>query len=205
MELIAEFILANATFFPWILFFSLLLAGCSIPISIDILLVLTAFLAATLFADSAIFLFILFTIGCIFSAWIAYWIGRLSSEQLKRLSFFAKMLSPERQVKIERYYQKWGFWTFLSARFIPFGVRNCFFMFSGMSKISFTRFILFDAIACTIWSTVFFFLFYRLGQNYELLLSHLKMINLCIFAAFSVTVIGIICYKLSARKRKTLE
>ena len=205
MEHIGEFILAHATFFPWILFFSLLLAGCSLPISIDLLLVLTAFLSATLFSHKGPFLFILFTLGCIFSAWIAYWIGRLSSGQLKRFSFFSKMLTLERLNTINHYYQKWGFWTFLFARFIPFGVRNCFFMFSGIAKISFPRFILFDAIACTIWSTAFFSLFYRLGQNYETLLSHLKMINLCIFTAFSVTVISIICYKLSAGRRKTVE
>jgi|JI9StandDraft_1071089.scaffolds.fasta_scaffold07006_4 membrane-associated protein len=202
MHALADFILLHASSFPWILFFSLLLAGCSIPISIDLLLVLTAFLSATLFEEQAPLLFGLFTLGCILSAWIAYWIGRLSVGPLKKLAFFSKMLTDERQQKILHYYRKWGFWSFLIARFIPFGVRNCFFMFSGMWKISFTRFVLFDGIACIIWSTIFFFLFYRLGQNHEVLLSHLKIINLCIFAAFSVTVIVVICYKWSARRKK---
>src|SRR5262249_36255657 len=89
--------------------------------------------------------------------------------------------------------------TLIVGRFIPFGVRNCIFMSSGMSKMHFGKFALMDALACTIWSGTLFYLFLTLGQNYTTLCHHLKKFNLLLFTAFSVTVIGFIWYK--ARKK----
>jgi membrane protein DedA with SNARE-associated domain len=57
-----------------------------------------------------------------------------------------------------------------------------------------------DALACLVWCSTCFYLFLTLGQNYETIWYYLKAFNLLIFAAFSVTVIGIIWYK--GRKKK---
>jgi membrane protein DedA with SNARE-associated domain len=75
-------------------------------------------------------------------------------------------------------------------------------MTSGMSKLHFGKFIFMDAIACTLWCSSAFYLFFTLGQNYETVWHYVKNFNLFIFAAFSVTVIGIIWYK-SRKKTRT--
>jgi membrane protein DedA with SNARE-associated domain len=72
-------------------------------------------------------------------------------------------------------------------------------MSSGMSRVPFIKFVLWDGIACALWSTVCFFLYYTLGKNIDALYARVKIANLIIFLGFSVTVIGIIWYK----RRKT--
>jgi membrane protein DedA with SNARE-associated domain len=109
----------------------------------------------------------------------------------------------ERLEKIQRFYSKHGLWTLLLGRFIPFGIRNCIFMSSGMSRVSFMKFAFWDLLACLAWSSVSFYCFYLLGQNYHILFSHLKVINMVIFLAFSVTVIGFIWYK--RRKKRAIQ
>lgn len=188
---------------PWMLFGLVLLAGVNFPISIDLLLIASAVISATVFPEKVGIFFAAFTFGCICSAWIAYWIGRKLGGSLLKFKFFSKILNAKRILQISQFYQKYGFWTFLVGRFIPFGVRNCLFMSSGISQMSFVRFVCFDFIACSIWSSLFFFLFYRMGQNYDMLMTHIKIFNICIFAAFSVTVISLICYKIKKKNKPT--
>ena len=195
MEAIIQWVLGHAEQAHWFIFGAILLAGFNIPISADILIVLSGFLAATVVPDHLLHLYLAIFLGCYFSAWIAYWFGRLLGKRFCRYRWFSKLMPPARLEKIQLFYRKYGFWTLLVGRFIPFGVRNCIFMSSGMSRVSFLKFALWDLFACLTWSTTSFYIFYILGQNYERLFNHLKTLNMFIFLAFSVTVITVIWYK----------
>jgi membrane protein DedA with SNARE-associated domain len=127
--------------------------------------------------------------------------GRFVGRKLLLSPFFSKFINTQRIEKIERFCQKYGPITYIVVRFIPFGVRNCLFLSAGFSRVSFWRFALFDAIGCFLWSSLLFFGCLSLGSNYEALLSHVKILNICLFSAFSVTVITFICYKLGKRKK----
>ncbi len=181
------------SFAPWIIFSLTLLAGLSLPISIDILITLTALLAANYLPEKAYLLFSLFTIGCIFSAWISYSIGR----------FFGRFIKPEKTEKVAAFYKKFGFLAFFICRFIPFGVRNAFFMSSGASKVSFRKFALFDSLACAIWSTIFFTTIYKLGQNFDSVLTHLKHLNIVIFSLFAIGVISFFIYRFYKQRKSS--
>lgn len=199
-----KYVIAYQDQAPLILFLLILLAGANVPISVDIILIIAAFLAATILPEKVLLLFLAFNFGCIFSAWIAYWIGRKLGDSLLSRPFFSKVIPKARVQKISLFYAKYGIWTFIIGRFIPFGVRNCLFMASGMSKMQFSKFILFDFIACTLWSSLFFFGLYRIGHNFDTLINHLKIINIGLFALFSVAVITFICYKLRRRQNANL-
>ncbi len=195
-----NFIMENRSYAPWITFGLILLAGFNFPISIDVIMIVSAFLAATTLTEQTITLYLSIFVGAYFSAWIAYWLGRTIGNKLFKFRWFSKILTQERLKKINLFYDKHGFFTLLFGRFIPFGIRNCIFMTTGMSHSNFRKFALRDCIACFIWSATCFYSFYTLGVNYQILLNHFKIINLSIFSAFSVTVIGVICYK--KRKNK---
>lgn len=184
------------------LFGAALLAGLNVPISIDLLMIISAVLAATIIPSHLLHLFLAMFIGCALSAWLAYWMGRLVGPKLLRIRFISKVLSPKRMKKIRTFYDKKGSFALILGRFIPFGVRNGLYMTSGMSKMSFPKFILWEGIACSVWSLATFTLYYNLGKNIPALYSRVKMINILIFAALSVTVIGIIWYK---KKKNTKE
>lgn len=201
MEKLLAFVHQHAHHAHYAIFCSALLAGLNIPISIDLLMIISAILAATIIPENAPKLFLAIYLGCMFSAWIAYWIGRTIGPALQKVSFFSKILSPKKIENIKKFYEKRGIFALIIGRFIPFGVRNGLFMSSGMSRISFFKFMLWDALALTLWSCACFFLYYTLGKNIDALYSRVKIVNLFIFLGFCVTVIGFIWYK----KRKPTD
>jgi len=201
MEFFKEFIQSHAHIAHWYLFGAILLAGFNIPISADLLIFLAALLAATIIPEHTVLLFSFLLAGCYLSALIAYFVGRFLGTSLMHKKWFAKIFSEARLQKIRAYYEKHGVWVLILGRFIPFGVRNCIFMSSGMSRLSLKKFMLIDAIGCTAWFTSLFFLFFTLGKNAEFLLAQLKIFNLFIFIGFGVTVIALIWYK-RRKKRK---
>ena len=201
MEYLTDWIAQHANYAHWYLFVAILLAGFNLPFSIDVLVLVSAFLAATIVPEHTGILFFCILFGCYFSALCSYWVGRICGNYLLHWRFFAKLLSSERREKMQGFYKKYGLLSLMLGRFIPFGVRNCLFMSSGMSKVHFGKFMLMDALACSVWCSLFFYAFYKLGQNRDVLWEYLKTFNLLIFAAFSVTVIGAIWYK-SRKKGK---
>lgn len=198
-----DWIVQHALHAHWYIFLAILLAGFGIPISVDILVVIAGFLAATIAPEHFWHFYGAIFIGCYLSACIAYWIGRLLGKKLCGWKSFSRLFPPQRLEKIQHFYARYGFWTLFIGRFIPFGVRNGIFMSSGMSRVPFLKFALRDLVSCFIWSTVAFYSFWTLGHNYQLLMSHLKLVNAIIFGAFSVTVIGYIWYK--RRKKPAIE
>jgi len=203
MENLIEFITEQAPHAHWYLFAGILLAGANVPISIDVMVIIAALLASQIIPEKTPHLFLSIFLGSMLSAWIAYWMGRLLGTQLSKWSYFAKLLSQERLLKIQSFYAKYGLLTLIIGRFIPFGVRNCIFMTTGMSHTSFKKFIWQDAIACLLWSSTAFYFFYTLGQNYQTLLEHLKIINIVLFSTFGLILISVIGYKKLVKKRKT--
>ena len=201
MESIIQFISAHAHHAHWYIFIGLLLAGFNIPISIDAVMVLSAILASTFVPEHKEILYISVLFGATFSAWIAYTLGRVIGKKLTHTRPFSSLLTPERIRKMEGFYQKYGIWTFIIGRFIPFGVRNCIFLTSGMSRMPFKTFALRDALGCFIWTTTIFSLVYMVGQNFASIWHTVKTLNIILFSAFSVTVIGVIWYKLKKKKK----
>lgn len=201
MEGIITFLTAHSALSPVIVFGLILLAGLNIPISIDVLLVFSAVGSATYMPHMFWPLYIAFVTGCIASASLSYCIGRFCGNRLNRIWVFNKLLNEERVAKMSHFYHKYGFWTFLVGRFIPFGVRNGFFLSQGVTKIPYRKFLLYDTIACLIWATTFFFTLFSLGQNYDTVLPYLKRVNLLIFSVFAVIVVLIFGYKRLFKKR----
>lgn len=200
MQNIIEFIAQHSNYAPWMAFGMIILAGFNIPFSIDVIMIVSAVLAATTIPEHTYTLYFSILIGAYFSAWIAYGVGRTLGRKLLRLRWFSKILHEQRLTRVGAFYDKHGFLTLLLGRFVPFGVRNCIFMTAGMSHSHFGKFAMRDVVACSVWTTVCFAAFYNLGLNYQILIERVKTINIIIFLAFSVTVIVLVWYK--KRKKK---
>ncbi len=203
MNGIVEWITSYAQHAHWLLFGLTLLAGVNLPVSIDLVLFCAAFLSARFVPEHTVLLFLSTLLGCYLSGWCGYWFGRLLCPYLAKVRVFSWLLKVERLEKVRKFYEKWGAPAYIIGRFIPFGVRNCLFMSSGLSKAPFKRFALIDAVGCSLWCSTMFFLFYTLSRNYEVLWHYLKVFNLVIFLFFGVTVIAIIWYKSRKKRRDT--
>ncbi len=201
MSSLSEILIKHADHAHFWVFGCAILAGCNIPVSIDLLILLSAFLAAVVIPEHLWHLLLSVWIGCYLSAWCSYGMGRFLGRHLERFKWFRKILPKEKIEKIRNFYGRYGLWTLVFGRFIPFGVRNCIFMTTGMSRVRFFKFITMDALACSLWVLTTFSIFYHLSHHYELIWKYLKAFNAIIFVAFGVTVISLLWYKRRKRSR----
>jgi len=205
MESLTPLLFSHAPYAHWIVFGALMLAGFNVPISEDLLIILSATIAATIVPENTLKLFVAVFLGCYLSDWVCYWIGRKLGENLWKWRWFAKTVQPKRLEQVRQYYAKYGIRTLLIGRFIPFGVRNCLFLTAGMGKMHFGKFILSDGIACLSSNTALFALAFTLSRHYDELLASVKTFNLFLLLFFVVTGISIFWYKKRKKTQKRID
>ncbi len=98
MQPIIDFIVQHSSYAPWMTFILILLAGLNLPISLDAIIVLSAFLAATTIPEHTLPLYFSILIGAYFSAWVSYWVGRTVGTKLLKLRYFAKRDGKRNQI-----------------------------------------------------------------------------------------------------------
>jgi membrane protein DedA with SNARE-associated domain len=177
MESIITFACAHAHSAHWIFFLLLMLAGLNIPISEDLILIVSGALASTCIPNETLFLYGWVFAGCWLSAWEAYAIGRFLGPKVYDIRWFKHLVTPSRINRLHHYYEKFGVFTFIVGRFIPGGVRNALFMTAGLGKMPFLTFILRDGFACLISTSILFSIGYSLGNNYEAVFHYIKTYN----------------------------
>lgn len=145
----------------------MILTGFNIPISEDLLIVLGGVWSASFVPHKAIHIWLCLFIGAYLADMVAYWTGRLLGKKLLVWRFFKDIITEQRLEKIHKFYDKYGLFSFLIGRFIPFGVRNCLFISAGMGKMTFKRFLLIDGIASFVSTSVGFSIIYFLDRRYH--------------------------------------
>lgn len=200
MDAILAFISSYCSYWPLVCFFALLLAGFNLPISEDLLIVMSALITVQE-PGSLIPNYIGLYAGIFVSDCISYWFGRLLGSGVLKMKFLTRALSEDKRKKIIRKLDKHGFLTFVVTRFIPFGMRNALFMTSGFIKLNFARFMLFDSIAAVCSSATLYGLVLLVGERAQ---QGFKVIGIILF----VVVWGFVMVKLarkmvaSRKKRK---
>lgn len=185
MDAILVFISTYIHYWPLVCFCALLLAGFNIPVSEDVMIVMSSLVAAH---DGKLLLpnYIGLYAGIYASDLINYWFGRILGSKLLNWKLVSKKLTPRRIQKIVGQLEKHGFLTYVVTRFIPFGVRNTLFMTSGMVHFSFAKFMLFDAVAAVISSSTLYFLVFFIG---EVAADNLRILGYILFVLFVIAVI----------------
>jgi membrane-associated protein len=190
METLLQWLTMHADNAHFIIFGLLMLAGFSLPISEEVMLILSGVLASSVIPDHTFHLFTAVFLGCYFSDWIAYWLGRSIGERLYRVKWLSFALSRERVSKLQSFYNQYGFLTLFVGRFIPFGIRNGLFMIAGIGKMHFGKFVITDGIGCLIFSALLFYLAFSFGKNYETLCKILDTSNIIIFVLFVISMVA---------------
>jgi membrane protein DedA with SNARE-associated domain len=158
------FIRQYISFFPPVAFISLLLAGLNFPISEDLIIITGALLshgrrANIVYNLAAIYL------GAIISDFFVYWVGTKVQKGTSNLKFFSRPASGKALERMHHYLDKYGIFTFIVGRFIPFGVRNTLFFTAGFFRLKLRVFALYDIIAAMISINTLFFLAYNFGDD----------------------------------------
>lgn len=203
METFISFICDNAHDAYWIMFLLLMLAGFNFPISEDAMLLIGGMIASTCIPEHWLQLFIWIWLGCYFSAWEAYWVGRLLGPKLYNFRWFSHVITPVRIAKINYFYEKFGIFTFIVGRFCPGGVRNCLFMTAGLGRMPFGKFIARDGFACFISSNTLFHIGYQFGENHDLLLHYFRTYQHVVLFIIGGLISGLVTFFFFKKKYKS--
>jgi len=199
MESLIEYIQANVVMAPYLIFGLLFLAGFNIPVSEDVMIFISAILAAKN-PEYMPHLFIGVFLGAYISDLICYSVmGRVLGNKIFKMKLFASMASPEKIDKVHSFYEKYGIITLVLGRFIPFGVRNALFLTAGLGKMNAWKFALSDLFACTLSTVSFFWLYYTYGNT---VIEYVKKGNIIIFSIAAILAIGIIIKKKTSKPLK---
>lgn len=190
IESFTQWICDHSQYAHLIFFFLLLLAGLNIPISEDIILLAGGMISATCIPEHSVRMWIWLYLGCIFSAWEAYWLGRKLGPKLYHIRWFSRFITPSRVEKLHFYYEKYGIWTFIIGRFLPGGVRNGLFITSGLGKMPFGIFLLRDCTACLFSTLVLFSLGHFFAENWSLLYQYFKTFDEIILSLIFLIIIS---------------
>ena len=173
-------------FFPLLALVCLLLAGLNIPMSEDLIIITGAILCRR---DPHILVPTLLAIyaGVIISDYMVYWIGTRIRKGVSKSKTITKVLTKKRFDTLRYYLDKFGIFTFIVCRFIPFGVRNSLFMASGILNLRLRLFSLYDITAAAISMNTLFFLVYFLGEQIEKPFKTAGLILFCVL-------IGSLCF-----------
>lgn len=177
---IKELLLGMVPYTQYISFGLLVLSGLSLPISEDIVFILSASIAATAAPENRVIIFIGCFLGAITGDTVAYFLGRYGLNKILFNKFFErfKIINREKiEGKIDRmreYFNRYGRKTIFFGRFIPFGARNAIFMTCGLIRMKFLKFILTDLAALTCTSAILFSLGYTFGNKYEIIFPYLQ-------------------------------
>lgn len=202
MESIIAFFSNYFTYWPLVCFFSLLLSGFNLPISEDVLIVISALIS---YEDRSLLIpnYIGLYAGIYASDIISYWLGRMIGNGVLKLKLISKSLTPKRVAFISNKLEKHGFLTFIVTRFIPFGMRNVLFMTSGFTKLPFPKFLLFDGIAAIISSTTLYALVLFIGESAK---EGFKILGIILFVLiWGILTVLIIKKFVDHKKKKKME
>jgi len=152
--------------FPYLgIFLLLILGGIGLPFPEDATLILSGFLMAHDVIKPLPAFFVIYP-SLLLADFSLYSIGKKYGRMLVEHKRLQKIISPDRLVKIEKKFQKWGSWfVFLGRHFI--GFRAQVFLVAGMMRIPAAKFILADATSALVTIALMVGIGYAGGQGIQ--------------------------------------
>ncbi len=186
----------NVDVTPFYTFGLLVLSGLNLPISEDLLIIISGFLAAK-YPQDLIQLFLGVYLGTFTGDAVCFVMGWKLGPKLLKINFFKKIFSKDRLKMADNYFKKYGLLTMMIGRFIPFGFRNAMYFSIGMSDHKFKRFVWMDLIACLFSNATLFFLSFSFGVS---MLTYIKKMDTLILILIIATVIFLVIFNMITKR-----
>lgn len=192
---------ADAAYFLFVL---LLLSGLFLPVSEDLTIIVGGLISSHCGEGGSFIVLIFFFVwlGSLLSAWEAYWIGRLIGPKIFTFPVVHYFIKPRHIRRAEELLTKYGIYSFFIARFFPGGVRNGFFFTCGLTRMPFHRFIVRDALAGTVTTSVLFSIGFFFGANIDALIHNVTRVDEIGIGIAVLIIIGFIVYYYRKIKKK---
>lgn len=186
-------------------FFLILIENVFPPIPSEVILLFSGFFSS--YTSLSVFYMILAsTLGSFLGAIILYYIGKIfNKERLKKIvnGRLGKILFlKENDIdKADEWFDNKGNKSVFFCRFVPI-VRSLISIPAGMSEMPMRKFIIYTICGSMIWNTVLICLGYRLGSNWEYVLTILDKYQMLVIVIL-VIIFGYVIIKFYRKKRKS--
>ncbi len=186
-------------------FFLILIENVFPPIPSEVILLISGFFSS--YTSLSVFYMILAsTLGSFLGAIILYYIGKIfNKERLKKIvnGRLGKILFlKENDIdKADEWFDNKGNKSVFFCRFVPI-VRSLISIPAGMSEMPMGKFIIYTICGSMIWNTVLICLGYRLGSNWEYVLTILDKYQMLVIVIL-VIIFGYVIIKFYRKKRKS--
>ncbi len=186
-------------------FFLILIENVFPPIPSEVILLISGFFSS--YTSLSVFYMILAsTLGSFLGAIILYYIGKIfNKERLKKIvnGRLGKILFlKEKDIdKADEWFDNKGNKSVFFCRFVPI-VRSLISIPAGMSEMPMGKFIIYTICGSMIWNTVLICLGYRLGSNWEYVLTILDKYQMLVIVIL-VIIFGYVIIKFYRKKRKS--
>jgi membrane-associated protein len=199
---ITEILFTFAPYTPFISFGLLMLAGMNLPIPEEVVVIVSSSIASTIIPHQTVNIYIGCWLGVYFSDIMVYLIGRYFGRRLIRTKVGSRILPMDKVEKVSGYFSKYGILTLLFGRLVPFGFRNILFSTAGIAKMSIGKFLIIDVIPLSITTSVYFYLGYLLGENYEKIYPYLDRVKFIILGIF-LSIVSLVIVRSILKKNST--
>lgn len=186
-------------------FFLILIENVFPPIPSEVILLISGFFS-TYTNLSVLYMIVASTLGSFLGAIILYYIGKIfNKERLKKIvnGRLGKILFlKENDIdKADEWFDNKGNKSVFFCRFVPI-VRSLISIPAGMSEMPMGKFIIYTICGSMIWNTVLICLGYRLGSNWEYVLTILDKYQMVVIVIL-VIIFGYVIIKFYRKKRKS--
>ena len=186
-------------------FFLILIENVFPPIPSEVILLISGFFSS--YTSLSVFYMILAsTLGSFLGAIILYYIGKIfNKERFQKIvnGRLGKILFlKENDIdKADEWFDNKGNKSVFFCRFVPI-VRSLISIPAGMSEMPMGKFIIYTICGSMIWNTVLICLGYRLGSNWEYVLTILDKYQMVVIVIL-VIIFGYVIIKFYRKKRKS--
>ena len=187
--------------------FGILVAcGLGIPLPEDISLILGGFLAHH-HAVGLLPMMAVGFVGILAGDSLIYWAGRRVGNRVGNHGLIARIVTPEKRLKVEKLFARHGQKIVMLARFLP-GVRAVTYFTAGSAGMKYSHFILWDGLAATVSAPLFVYLGYIFGEELATLIHKVQRGEKTVIVLLLTLLLGYLTYrhlKNRALKREALE
>jgi membrane protein DedA with SNARE-associated domain len=132
--------------------------------------------------------------GALINYYLAFFVGRAFLIRYGKYLF----IKNETLVKMEKFFSKHGAISTFSGRLIP-GIRQLISIPAGLAKMDMRIFLIYTSLGASIWSAILIALGFIIGENEEVIKTHLTQITIYTFV-FIIALIGFYIYKQKVSK-----